>query len=326
MEMGRVKKLDDTDYFYRILAVLFNVSSEVAVVNYPKNPNRRSLDAVAVLKNGRRIFIKITYDAVNVSKAEASELVDMARVLDAAPLIVSEYMSGIELSDGVAYERHGVRIVSSNTLRDVASGRSNIYVYQSKDVFKVSIDSERMKRLRLDKGLSLGDVAYVIGTTRKTIYEYEKGSMEPTVDKAERLVSILGDEILKPLDLFEPPKKARERGSRISVDVEEERLIVDALKRHGYDVFHARRTTVDVGGSLRSCKLVFIVHRRKEKESRLLERVVNAEKISSIAKSDSYVVTEDEEVARDLRKSDFAIVRPGEVESLVKSYTRMSKS
>lgn len=305
------------ELFYRVLALLYSYAREAVVVEWPKNVEKRSVDLVVKLKDGRLVLVKATYDASNLSRREVQELRGLATALRASPLVVASKLQGEELLSYVVYEKQGVRIVNYETLREAVAGRGEIYVYGSKDQLKVSIDPEALRTKRVEKRLSLGDLAMALGVSRKTVYEYERGSIEPTLEKAEKLVDMLGPEVLKPIDIFE------EAGSGVQGqqpggfrDDDLASRIAVMLASVGFRVAQTKRTSVDVAaGGREDERMLFVVKHRRESLSTLVERHEASEKISRVVEGEYYVVAGSDE-ARRLR-GEIDVVTPEEVKDIV---------
>lgn len=279
------------EYFYRVLSTLYRHASELAVLEYPHSIEKRSLDVALKLRDGTVILVKIIEDLDMLSKREASELALIASTLGVPAVIVAEKKGGVELVDGVVFEKHGVRVVTIRTLEDYLVGREKPFVYQSKDLFKVRIDPDKMRERRLEMGLSLGDLALFLGTSRRAVYEYERGGIEPTVEKGEKLVEVLGEDILKPIELTEPIKLAKRS---VDFDTELERSIAEKLSSLGYEVYHAKRTVSDIGGSRGDeARIMIAVRHKRESESRMVEKASYLERLCSVTEAEAMVVVED---------------------------------
>ncbi len=318
-ESGEAREL-----FYRVLALLYSHSREAVVVEWPRSVDKRSVDMVVKLKDDRIVLVKATYDASRLPKREVHELRDLAAALGASPLIVASRLHGEELLSYVVYERQGVKVVNYETLEEAVAGKGEIYVYGSRDHLRVSIDPEALRRLRLERRLSLGDVAAALGVSRKTVYEYERGSMEPTLEKAERLVDMLGPEVLKPIDIFEESSGALEvRTATAESTGDPAARIVSILLRAGFRVAQARRTSIDVAAGIDNEKMLFVVKHRRESLATLVERHEASERISRVVESEYYVVAEPEEAR--MLKGELEVVTPEEVSSIVRGSGKVRK-
>jgi len=303
------------EVLYRVLASLYDRSERLAVIEYPRRIDRRSLDIAAALHEEKRVLIKVAVDAGRLPRGEVQELISLSSVLGVSPLIVARMKMGEELAEGVVYERMGASVVSPETLDMVVSGRGEVYVYESKDSFKVRVNPERLRRRRLELGLSLGDLASLLGTSRKTIYDYERGVADPTLEKAERLVGALGEDILEPVEVFRPPPRVR---VRVEPRTRLEAIVSGMLESHGYTVARARRTAVDLGCSRDDKRMTLVLDESAPRRRAPEEKLVYFGKLSETVMVDYYtVVTDDERRARELSREGINAVTPRELSDVV---------
>ena len=306
------------EFFYRVLALLYRYASQIAVLEYPRRMERRSIDLAVALRDGRKMLVKVAIDASQVPRSEVLELISLASVMGVAPLMVAKMKSDDPLVEGVVYDRSGVRVVSLETLDDVLSGRDQVYIYESRDSFRVAIDPQLLRAKRIEKGMSLGDLAIYLGVSRKAAYEYEKGTIEPSIEKAEKLVDLFGEDIVRPLDLFEPPKEPPRTRQNYDARIEEE--VAKALEASGYRVVHARRTVVDLGCSGKEDdRMLFVVEHPREKPARTQEKIVYLEKFSAVMGVDERIaVVSSREKARMFEREGIRAVTLDEVKEMVR--------
>lgn len=298
-----IKDAATKELLYQTLAVLYKHAEQLVVLEYPKSIERRSVDLVVKLRNGKKLLVKVAYDADALPRSEIQELHNLSSVLEVPAVMVSVYRSGTPLIDGVAYERGGVKIVTPETLNNILTGKEQIYIYEGKDCFKLSIDGRKLKEKRLEKNMSLGDLALLVGVSRRAIYEYEKGNMEPSIEKGEKLIKVLGEDIVKPVNIFKPVKK-QPRTSSLMFDTETEQRIANTLISKGYSVAHAKRTVVDLTARKGSeDKITVLVEHPRESSQRILEKIYYLNRMAdTVDVKERYVIVEKKKVARELRK------------------------
>ena len=107
------------------------------------------------------------------------------------------------------------------------------------------------------------------------------------IERAERIVEVLGEEVLEPINIFETPSTDKEHiPMRLKLS---ERIIMDNLKNLGYRVCHVERTVIDLAASkeqaMRDGKLAILVEHEKDKKNGLL---VNLSRGAVINESDLY--------------------------------------
>jgi putative transcriptional regulator len=74
----------------------------------------------------------------------------------------------------------------------------------------VEIDGKLIEKRRAELGLSIGQLAGMIGVSRRTLYSYERGSAKASVTPAYRIEETLGVAVAKPINVFERTKKQRQ--------------------------------------------------------------------------------------------------------------------
>lgn len=167
-----------------------------------------SFDLVA-RRDGELLIVKVLTNVDSLTDAVAHELRVLAEFLEGRPLLVGERSSSRALEQGAMYARHGVPIVTIETLADTLLEGTPPLVYAAPGGFYVALDGERLKRVREERGLSLGDLAQVAGVSRRAISMYEEG-MGAMVDVAERLEEFLNEALVVPVDPFRAPVEKME--------------------------------------------------------------------------------------------------------------------
>ena len=301
---------------YRVLATLYRYADKVAVLEYPRRMARRSIDLAVSLPGGRRLLVKVALDTSQVSRGEVVDLISLSSVLGVAPLIVARLHHGQEMVEGVAYDRLGVRSVTPETLEDALSGKEEVYVYESRDSFRVRVNPEALRKRRQELGLSLGDLAARLGTSRKTVYDYERGKADPTLERAEVLVRILGEDILEPVDIFEPPRGVRVPSGAPQGRLEE--VVSRLLEEAGYSVARARRTVADLGCSSEERRLLFVLDEEHPRRRASEEKIAYFQELARVVEVDEHaVITESRARAKRLDREGVRVYTPEEVGEMV---------
>ncbi|AFZ70911.1 putative transcriptional regulator [Caldisphaera lagunensis DSM 15908] len=288
------------DFLYKVIAELYNRSKYIEVLDYPRSMNRRSIDLAVQLNNGKFLLIKVAHDLEEVSKGEIEELLGLSLRLNIPSLIISEKNKGILMIDGIVYEKNGAKAVKLETLVS-ALENNDVFIYQDKESFKVKINPEKLKEKRMERNMSLGEIASLLHVSRRSVYEYERGTIEPSIELGEKLVNIFGDDILKPIDIFSEENLENVQIEEQPVDVVEERIISNQLKELGFITYHAKRTVLDIGAkNNKGNRLLIIVRHGKEGPSALSTKAQNLEKLSDTTNSASYVVSNDKNLIKEL--------------------------
>lgn len=286
----------------------------VEIVSYPTSHDKRSIDLLAA-STTKNIFIKVVEDLKHIDNREANELRGLSTVLDAHPLIVAEKEGGVELDDIAAYEKHGLYAVNVRGLE--AALENSIYVVKRHGNFYMRIDSEKLREFRRMRGLSLGDLAKLVGVSRKTVYEYERSSMDVSLSTAIRLLEVVGDEIFKPIPVLDSQEKPVKRSTkRMSVDTVAERKIILQIEKRGGKAIHSRHSPVDIGVKLAEKKAVVIVEHKHDTDIRL--RSEEAVKIAEASSAEKIALIRRSNLRKDLEALGYDVVRtPEELLELV---------
>ncbi|MCP1661575.1 MAG: transcriptional regulator [Methanocalculus sp. MSAO_Arc1] len=160
----------------------------------------RSFDLLAS-DNTRLVIIKIVSQIDSVSEEIASDLEAMAHHLRAVPIIIGERARDAPLERSCVYLRYGLFAVAPSTLYDFLVERVPPLVYASPGGHYVNIDGVRLREIRELHNLSLGDLAHILGVSRRTISKYESG-MGTTLEMALKLEELFDEAIVEPIDLF----------------------------------------------------------------------------------------------------------------------------
>jgi len=128
-----------------------------------------------------------------------AEFVRLAVAVAATPIIVGERTKRDALHNDVVYRRYGVSVVTPDTLDQILEGDLPV-----SEEFKgrrvVYLNPEALRRVRESLGLSQNDLAREVGTTKDSIYRYERGfpASEAT---ARKIVKILRADVFTPVDI-----------------------------------------------------------------------------------------------------------------------------
>lgn len=264
-------------------------SRRVEVIDYSIR-GKKAIDIASSLKRGN-VFIKITTDAYYLDKDDISELIKSSTAYSSAPLVVSSRIRGRELEDDIVYERGGIYLMKAYTLRSILSGKE-VFVLNTCGSYIIKINAKKMKALREELGLSLGELANKIGVSRKAIYEYERGNMHVSIDTALKLIEVLGEEIVEPIDIFKEHSAISE-STEAPPDVKLEEKIMNDLRRMKFKVIHLKRMPIDIVGRRDYATVSFVIKHTSSSKN-FNQKVEEARKIANIARTELIVVKDEE--------------------------------
>ncbi|WP_400241260.1 transcriptional regulator [Methanomethylophilus alvi] len=168
---------------------------------------------------GRRdktvLIIKVLGNVDAFSRENADEMKIMADALDASPILIGETSSSGKLEKGIIYTRFKIPIISNETLADQLLEEVPPFIFAAPGGLYVKIDSDTLRQIREERGISLGTLAETAGVSRRTIQMYENG-MGAMIDAALRLEEFLDTPIIEPLDPFDYQKDDSVRSHEVS--------------------------------------------------------------------------------------------------------------
>ncbi|MCL4447092.1 MAG: helix-turn-helix domain-containing protein [Candidatus Thermoplasmatota archaeon] len=197
-----------------------------------------------ILRNeSRMMVIKVMNNVGLLTEETSKSLIAISRFLDAHPLIIGMSNRDERIEDGVVYSRYSLPIISPQTLVSYLKEGEEPTVRAGPGGFYVEIDSEKLKRIREQRSLSLGEIASAIGTTRRTVLMYQSG-MSASIDIALKMEEFLGEEIMEYVSfLWSVQREELTAGFRKMREFE--RLVNQEITRKGFVIYPIRRSIVN---------------------------------------------------------------------------------
>lgn len=197
-----------------------------------------------IIKNeSEMIIVKVMNNVGLLTEEGSSSLIALAKFLEAYPLVVGINNRDERIEDGVVYTRHSVPIISPQTFLSYVRTGEEPVVQAGPGGFYVVINSMKLKKIRVDRSLSLGEIANFIGTTRRTVLMYESG-MSASIDIALKLEEFLGEEILEYAS-FLWRKEDEEINLGFKKMKEFERLVNNEISKKGFSIYPIKRSIVN---------------------------------------------------------------------------------
>lgn len=264
-----------------VFDVLKRAGYQADLILYPRE--ERSVDIVAS-SGGKPLFLKIVQDAKEISKHEISDLKKIRAAYDTSTVIVATRHYNKELEDDVVYVKYGSNVITLKTLENYLIKREKPLVACVRGNYILKINPQKFRQRREELQCSRGMLADILGTSRKTIYMYERGEMYISVDKALRLASMMGEDIFEEFDPVQGILEyTKEENSTPRDSVEE--LIFQLAKRMGHMFLNFTGLPVDI--ALKGEIKVSVV---KDDPNYLDEKVKYAEKIATATKAAVFLV------------------------------------
>jgi putative transcriptional regulator len=271
----------------------------VTTIDYPEE-QKRSIDLIAVGED-RRLVIRATD---RIRKQELEDLKKISAATGASPLFVTE-----EAEEDIAIEKESVIGISTYGLHKMAS-EGKIFLLKSRGGIFVKIDPHALRENREERGYSRGDLARILGVSRKAVYEYERGNSLVSVEIAEKLVDIFGEEVIG--DLSKNLRVDVKESQETDTDLAKGR-IVNSLKSVGYRAFELKLTATDIA-AVKENRSILITQETIANES--YRKVTESNKMASKLRSEMIVVARTTRLVKDLKKEGIEVIMYDEVHRL----------
>lgn len=232
------------------------------------------------------LLIKILANIDSMSEVYARQMMSIANMLSASPLLVGDRTRTAGMKAGMVYERFGVQAVNPRTLEDIVVRGILPMIFSSRGGYYVQIDGLLLKKTRLERNMSKGEVADSIGVSRRTIYNYEEENACATFETALRLEEFLDEAVTKPLAVLNIPGEISDDKPCFASDLERE--ILGRLSDLGFQVHPVKKApfnalTVEEG-------TVMLANIPREKLRVLLKRARILKSISNTLKTSAFFV------------------------------------
>ncbi|MEM2105758.1 MAG: helix-turn-helix domain-containing protein [Candidatus Bathyarchaeia archaeon] len=163
----------------------------------------------AARKRETLVFVKVHRDIDALSQNDFFELEKISNCVSATPILISENMRERPLEDDTVYSRYNIAAVTPKTFENFVVNKISPLIQAGPGGYYVEIDCEAIKRRRQELGLSVGEMAEMVGLSRRTLYGYERGMAKASVTAAYNLMCALGIPIAKPVNIFDKPRNQR---------------------------------------------------------------------------------------------------------------------
>jgi putative transcriptional regulator len=255
----------------------------------PMDPWTAVFDLVA-RRDDMLLILKVYTNIDRLGSDGAGELRALAATLKAAPLVIGMKSSRSTLEDGVLYLRHAVPIMSLGTLTDHLEEGVPPFIYAGPGGKYVDLDGDTLAHVRLERGLSLSELADAAGVSRRSVQMYEQG-MAAQVETAMRLEQFLGVPLVRGLDPFTSTPDLDQRRIQLGELQEIEQDVFGRLEDLGYRVLPTLGCPFNaLSSAQRHVFLTAVKAGRPDLNTKVRARVIA--QISQVAEQDGVLIVE----------------------------------
>jgi putative transcriptional regulator len=199
-----------------------------------KSLTRTAFDILA-RKEGRILLIKILEDANSISEEYALQMNHVASYIGASPLIIAG-KAGASLHDNIVYLRFGIYTLNFETFKACMQNKFP-FIKSDHAGITAHVLGDKIKRIREEEGISLGDIARKVGVSKKMIQKYEKGEAEVTINKALKIYDVFGHSVFDKIDIFRTP---------ILEDIKKKSDVSGKYSSLGFEAIDTKKVPFDV--------------------------------------------------------------------------------
>ncbi len=185
------------------------------------------------------LFIKVVTNIDTVTEEQAEDLKRLAKLFKATPLIVGSRTKNSEIEEGVIYERFGIHALNPATLYMILVEGELPAIFAERGGLYVRINGELLRKLREKHGYSVGELASLLGVSRKSLLNYERNEQAVSLDVALRIEELFDEPIAEPIDVLRAKVDVEVRPAEPETPLE--RDVFKRLKELGMGVVKVKR-------------------------------------------------------------------------------------
>ena len=258
---------------------------------------RPSCFDIAARKGRGFLLIKVFTNLGGIPVDYAHELHLISNHLMCSPLMVGMSTPKNSMEDDAVYTRHGILAITPLTLLNILLHKQFPLVEAKPGGFYIRLDGQAIRKQRQKLGLSLGDLATMIGVSRRTVYGYERNLTRASISIALKLESTLGIPVVCHIDPFRRKAPKAREPSNFNVESKLLRKVLWRLAKFGFSITVTKKAPFNfIAVSGEGTKIIGGAAERKEKN--VNDRIEETNSVAEVAKSPKIFIVE-EKVEKD---------------------------
>jgi putative transcriptional regulator len=187
------------------------------------------------------VMLKFLFNIDSFNGELAGDLKELSTMFSAYPLLIGEKTRHFNLEDGVLHHRYGVNAVNLRTFMDIFSEGVYPAINSMRGGYYVRIDGEKLKEIRNQENISVGELSEHLGVSRSMVYSYENSGFGMTLSTVIRLEEFLDEPLALPLEVFIIPSSEKR-----NIDLKDpQRIAFSKLEKIGFEIHPIRRAPFD---------------------------------------------------------------------------------
>ena len=261
--------------------------------------SRPSCFDLAVHRKKQLALIKVYANIGNVSAKDASELQKISECFSAAPIIIGEKTRRKPLEDDTVYSRYDIYAITAKTLEDIVLHEVRPLIKAGPGGYYIELDGNLIRKKRQELELSVGELAEMLGISRRTLYGYERGMAKASVSTAYKLEWILGVPVAQFIDMFQFTPKGTvffATAQRIIVKHHLLQTVFRKFTQFDFRVAHTGRAPFDFIAQCSEKKLKIIGGVTDKKERNVNQRTEEIISVGKIINAQPVFITDGEKI------------------------------
>ncbi|MBS7643110.1 helix-turn-helix domain-containing protein [Candidatus Bathyarchaeota archaeon] len=277
------------------IELLNEVENSLKKANYEFSERcevRPSCFDIAARKGRGFILIKVFTNLGSVPVSYANDMHLIADHLMCLPFMVGMSTTKSYMEDDAVYTRHGILAITPLTLLNILLRKQFPLVEAKPGGFYVQLNGEAIRKRREELGLSLGDLAAMIGVSRRAVYGYECNLARASIHVALKIEAALGIPVVRHINPFrrEKPKV----GTLCDLNVENKflRKVLRKLAKFGFSIAVTKKAPFDfIAVNSDGTKIIGGAAERNEKK--VENRIKETNSVAKVAKLPRIFIVEE---------------------------------
>jgi putative transcriptional regulator len=186
--------------YQKLASETINILDKAGFKSYKVKSNY-CVDIVAI-RDDKKLMLRLTINIDNEKREIAEELKTLAYTFSAVPIIIGVKYQGGMIENETLHERFNVNAINLSTFKNILLHGKYPVAYAKRGGLYFKVDGQKLRKLRTERKMSLGNLASKLGVSRKAVYEYENYNMGATLRTILKMMEIFNEDVTMKIDIF----------------------------------------------------------------------------------------------------------------------------